>query len=276
MKNRSKVHPCRAWTEEEETFIKERLDIAPWKLAVEFNQTFEPRTKSSILHKRQRFFGNPPMKGYTYWTQEEEDMVREFGAELTAKELAAKLTETFGRQFSIPSVEKKKFRMGIKSNDDHKFTKGQEASGVPFRQGENHFKWKPIGTIEKKCIGEHDRLRWCIKVKGMEEPNPQNRWILLSYYNWIQANGHIPEGYVIKHLDNDFDNCNIENLAIVSKEVARVMTGYGLNGLGKEAIETAELIYKIHQKDPERVRVLERQRIAAKRRRKEKRNGKSI
>lgn len=43
------------------------------------------------------------------------------------------------------------------------------------------------------------------------------KWIPLSHYNWIQANGPIPKGYCVVHKDKNTMNAKLDNLELITK-----------------------------------------------------------
>jgi hypothetical protein len=55
---------------------------------------------------------------------------------------------------------------------------------------------------------------------------------LKSHIVWEQANGPVPHGHLLVHLDGDTLNCDLDNLAVVKNHVANQRTlteavGYG-------------------------------------------------
>jgi hypothetical protein len=42
----------------------------------------------------------------------------------------------------------------------------------------------------------------------------EGKWILEHKYNWEQANGGIPEGYMIRFRDGNKENTSVDNLVI--------------------------------------------------------------
>jgi len=44
------------------------------------------------------------------------------------------------------------------------------------------------------------------------------KWILLHRYNWVQKYGKIPIGMVIAFKDKNTDNCDVENLMLISRQ----------------------------------------------------------
>lgn len=70
-----------------------------------------------------------------------------------------------------------------------------------FKAGHLPHNHKPVGSVRKQVDGY-----WYIKV---EEPK---KWVALHQKNWIEVNGHIPEGKFLKFKDGNLDNCDASNL----------------------------------------------------------------
>lgn len=104
-----------------------------------------------------------------------------------------------------------------------KFQKGH----IPFNKGKSWNEYIPKESQEKikktwfkkghskniKDIGSIRQTKdgyWEIKIAA------KGRWKLLQRYIWEIHNGPIPPGHKIIFLDGDRNNCNIDNLALVT------------------------------------------------------------
>lgn len=90
-------------------------------------------------------------------------------------------------------------------------------------------KWRPVGSLtirhdsasrrlrdrKRKGGGRfHGRRRRWIKVR--DDGRIQDRWIPYARWLWMRANGTIPAGYNIVHLDGDTLGDRLDNLALMT------------------------------------------------------------
>jgi len=85
--------------------------------------------------------------------------------------------------------------------------------------------WRPVGTIVEwrdksqhrshgQGRGHRGKLRRWIKVR--DDGPPKKRWVRLATYLWEKANGPIPKGLRLVHLDGDTMNAELANLTLIS------------------------------------------------------------
>ena len=81
-----------------------------------------------------------------------------------------------------------------------------------FKPGNQPVTALPDGAITERKA--HGGVRLYIRIAG--------QWQMLAHHVWQQHNGPIPPAHVIRYLDGNPRNCDISNLAIVSRaEMAR-------------------------------------------------------
>lgn len=89
---------------------------------------------------------------------------------------------------------------------ENKGTKGLTgANSGSFKPNNRPHNYQPIGS---EAIAKEDYIR--VKVAGPDQ------WELKHRTVWALHNGPIPEGYIVKFIDDDKRNCAIENLMLVS------------------------------------------------------------
>lgn len=91
----------------------------------------------------------------------------------------------------------------------NKGIKGKCAAGCEktwFKKGHTPVNHKPVGSERISKDGY-------IEIK-VAEPN---KWMLKHRFVWEKENGPLSKGMVIRFLDGNKTNCDIENLAIVSR-----------------------------------------------------------
>lgn len=129
------------------------------------------------------------------------------------KTLEFKRSESSGRHNFIEGGKKFRFKPG-----DIPFNKGKEmpteiyekVKATMFKKGNRPHNWKPDGTIvERKDADQSGRVYLYYKVRD-------SKWILYHNKVWIDHNGPIPKGSLIRFIDGNTRNCDISNLEMVS------------------------------------------------------------
>ncbi len=168
------------------------------------------------------------------WTTEQDSIFREFYPNSTMDEMKSMLgnktecaiynrSETLNVRKSaeyLASHKAYRFNGQEEKSKVHRFQKGQ----VPFNKGikginypgmvatqfvkgSRPANYRPVGTIRTNPEGYKD-----IKVAdGMRQ------WKLLHRINWEAENGSIPKGMVLIFKDNNRENCEVENLELLTK-----------------------------------------------------------
>lgn len=129
------------------------------------------------------------------------------------KTLEFKRSESSGRHNLIEGGKKFRYTPGHTP-----FNKGKEmpaeiyekVKATMFKKGNRPHNWKPDGTIvARKDADQSGRVYLYYKVKD-------SKWILYHNKVWIDHNGPIPKGSLIRFIDGNTRNCDISNLEMVS------------------------------------------------------------
>lgn len=129
------------------------------------------------------------------------------------KTLEFKRSELSGRQNLINGGKKFRFTPGHTP-----FNKGKEmpteiyekVKATMFKKGNRPYNWKPDGSIvERKDTDLSGRVYLYYKISD-------SKWILYHNKVWIDHNGPIPKGSLIRFIDGNTRNCDITNLEMVS------------------------------------------------------------
>jgi hypothetical protein len=129
------------------------------------------------------------------------------------KTLEFKRSESSGRHNLIEGGKKFRFNKG-----NVPFNKGKEmplevyekVKATMFKKGNRPHNWKPDGTIvARKDADQSGRVYLYYKVRD-------SKWILYHNKVWIDHNGPIPKGNIIRFIDGNTKNCDITNLEMVS------------------------------------------------------------
>jgi urease beta subunit len=129
------------------------------------------------------------------------------------KTLEFKRSESSGRHNLIEGGKKFRYTPGHTP-----FNKGKEmpaeiyekVKATMFKKGNRPHNWKPDGTIvARKDADQSGRVYLYYKVRD-------SKWILYHNKVWIDQNGPIPKGNIIRFIDGNTKNCDITNLEMVS------------------------------------------------------------
>ena len=129
------------------------------------------------------------------------------------KTLEFKKSESSGRHNLIEGGKKFRYTPGHTP-----FNKGKEmpaeiyekVKATMFKKGNRPHNWKPDGTIvERKDADQSGRVYLYYKVRD-------SKWILYHNKVWIDHNGRIPKGSLIRFIDGNTRNCDISNLEMVT------------------------------------------------------------
>lgn len=129
------------------------------------------------------------------------------------KTLEFKQSESSGRTNLIEGGKKFRFKKG-----NVPFNKGKEmpaeiyekVKATMWKKGNRPHNWRPNGSIvERKDTDLSGRVYLYYKLAD-------SKWILYHNKVWIDANGPIPKGSMIRFIDGNTKNCDITNLEMVS------------------------------------------------------------
>lgn len=167
-------------------------------------------------------------------------------------EMAARLKETFGKEYTQAQIaayyKNHKLNSGLtgrfeKGNiPQNKGRKGYIAPGCEkgwFQKGDQPWDTVPVGTIVEKSDG----YLWK-KINDLPGGWRQN-WKQLHLLVWEEGNGPVPEGHRVIFKDGNRRNCDLENLALVTLAENAVLNRCGLRFEHGEHTETGILIAKV-------------------------------
>lgn len=129
------------------------------------------------------------------------------------KTLEFKKSESSGRTNLLKAGKKFRFKKGnVPFNKGKKMPAEvyEKVKATMFKKGNRPYNWKPNGTIvERKDTDKNGRVYLYYKVAD-------SKWILYHNKVWIDHNGPIPKGSLIKFIDGNTRNCDISNLEMVT------------------------------------------------------------
>ena len=246
------------YTPEQLDFLRKgfrRLSLQ--ELTVEFNQAFGlcktvGQLKSSLANHKitsGRFSGSP--KGiYRLMTKAQAAWLQVKYRKLSRIEVTAAFNEEFGTSLTVAQISAFTKNNRINSGRTGYFQKGENGrrgcNSVPnrtsFKKGSKPVNILPLGS-ERVCKKDGTIL---VKVA---EPNPytgeKTRYRHKHRVVWEQHHGPAPAGYVVTFLDNNKTNCDIDNLALISKQSHMYAIRNGFAGVDKDIKPTVFALAKI-------------------------------
>jgi hypothetical protein len=102
-------------------------------------------------------------------------------------------------------------------------------------------RWETTGQNE---IGKV--VKWHINGYNIIFVKTDKGYFKLAHQNWIKAHGNIPDGSVIRHIDGNTLNCDLQNLMCISKAENGVLNTK--NRYPEDIKQTIEIINKLNQK----------------------------
>lgn len=191
--------------------------------------------------------GHPSKK----FPQEIKDYIAENFRGVGPTEMAKRLNETFGTEYSTKQINTYYKNHGHNSGLSGRFepghvpankgthppTRGRMAQ-TQFKAGHTPHNKLPIGSIIMKADG----YMWQKLGEGARD------WRQKHILVWEEAHGPIPDGHIITFKDGDKTNYDLENLAMITMAESIELTRRGLRTGDKTLTETGILIARLNCK----------------------------
>lgn len=190
------------------------------------------------------------MYGHKY-TKEEHEFLKTFIPSHTTKEVVEEYNSRFVEPITLSRVKGYMANHKIRNGVDCCFKKGNiphnKGKHVPtvgrmaetqFKKGELPPNTKPVG-YERITRDGYIEVR--LEMKKDRNVGDTN-FVLKHRLVWEQANGPIPKNHIVIFLDGNKQNCNLENLALISRAEHLQMTRAKLRSENPKFTETGVLI----------------------------------
>lgn len=118
--------------------------------------------------------------------------------------------------------------------------KRKHSEATRFKEGNVPANWLPVGTIVQNRDGYLMRKK---QNKGTQ----WERWEMLHRAIWEEHNGPIPEGMVVAFKDGDKENCDIENLMLITNGEHALLNNHNLRSGNPELTEAGLQVVRIIQ-----------------------------
>lgn len=218
------------FTEEQDLWIREHYwDMSLKELVEVFNETFNASRSYETVKQRCR----KTLKLTRKRTDEMTQFIRDNYYYYSLKDLTDKFNEYFGQRRTEGVIKSWAYDLGLHFKDnDERWRKTISAS------------WKtharPIGSIYKLTGGY-------LYIK-----TAPRKYEMLHKYLWEKENGPVPEGYQLIFLDNNKENCSLDNICCISGRIHRELIKKKWRFDNAEQTRTAimwyELFYAIKDK----------------------------
>lgn len=210
-------------------YIKEiafgrRVDEIAKMTNEKFGTDYTP-DKMAYIKKKYKIHSGP-IKGCKLdkeYGEEFEKFIRENIKGKTVDEMAKMINERFGIKLTPNQVRVYKKKHGIVSGLDCRFSVGHspwsKGRKMPYGWGgDTRFKPGSVPHNHREIGFETINKDGYIVVKVQEEGTQRQRWKFKHLIEWEKHNGPVPKGYMVIFLDGNKLNCDIENLAMISRQ----------------------------------------------------------
>ena len=182
------------WTENEKQYLRNHyLNTSADVIAKALG-----RKRSSVISAANRL----GLVKRSHYSKAEVEFIMKHYQTHSSKEIGAMLGRT------VDSVQCKIKQLKIRKNYVCKF------NSTWFKKGNDDWrknrKCRPIGTIVTRADNRNGKRYQYIKIK-------RNEWLPLGRYVWQKHHGNIPPKHYIRFKDGNPENCNIDNLMMVSE-----------------------------------------------------------
>ena len=151
-----------------------------------------------------------------------DNCLRAYYPKLGGKKTLSIMREQFRSSLSLCALYRRADYLNLKSGVNHGYTHFKN------KCGEKHPNYKPIGS-ERDYRG----AMWVKVSDGCKKSGGYKNWKLKSHIVWEKQNGAVPDNCVIMFVDQDYHNCNIENLRCVPRKYLRLLANRWGNWYGK-------------------------------------------
>lgn len=230
-----------------EEYIRQRYNYVMDKvLAEECNNLFgisvteswvkNYRKRNKLIRDLSKLSEIEKEKYYNHYPSGFYEFVRDNSKNVTAGNMAKMANEKFGTSFTAEAIKCYRQKHGIVSGLNGWFVKGKPSINKGKKQSEfmspeaiekckkTRFKkgiipanQLPVGSI---VTGTQGYKLIKISMKG----TLRERWKLLQRYVWEQNYGEIPENMNVAFKDSNPNNCDIENLMLISKSENMILS----------------------------------------------------
>lgn len=261
------------YSDEEEKWIIDNYDVYKNQrdLTRIYNQTFHKNKAISSINHKCVTLGL--LKDINYTEEQKKWLIDNYDNYLMVTDLARAFNEHFNCKRNIYSIcrycskriRKKEFQY---SQQEIEWLKANFEKYPTMREITNEFN-KVFPTRSVSGLRDYCNLKLGLKKIGKDYPightkidqrgtvwvkvrrgSFRNNYERLNKLTWEKANGKIPEGFRLVHLDGNYQNCALENLALVDHHTQvkiRHFTVKGETDFNKKVVENCKIESQIER-----------------------------
>ncbi|KAA3642118.1 MAG: HNH endonuclease [Proteobacteria bacterium] len=178
--------------------------------------------------------------------------------------------EKFNRNLKTDTIKAKCLRMGLKTGRTGCFEKGRESwnkgtkglTGHHPNSRKNQFKkgHKPANVhgLGHERLTKDGYIMICVDQVNPHTGAPRH-YVLKHKWIWEKANGPIPPKHILKFVDGDKSNCNLENLMLIPMSKNALLNRNEMGRVTGEMLKTALIITDIKSAANQRTNQLKNQ-----------------
>lgn len=245
------------YTQEQKDFLRKTIPQRPFSETAElFSKAFNIEMTEAQVHA---YASNHKIRSGKKRSPELEQFIKENGKGRNSAELAKLVNEQFNTTYTVEQINSMRYRLGALSGlkprppNSGRFQKGhapynkgkkqtgfmspearERCRATQFKPGHKPKNHRDVGSTRVNVYGY-------VEIKTAEP----NTWKLLHHVVWEKANGPIDPGMLVIFLDNNPLNCELDNLALVSKSVNARLNQNHLRFNNAELTKTAINIGKV-------------------------------
>ena len=241
------------WTKEDVLFLENNYPfISTVSIAVALNKTLKAtasKAKTLGIKKIVKHY-------HDTWDEEEEQFLKRYYFEKTAKEIAVLLGKT------IASVKNRVHKLSITlpeaEREKRKFLNQFQSGQIPLNKGK---KWDDFmskeaqanarkTTFKKGNLPHNTKFDNAITIRNDKSGTPYqwiriglSNWQMLHVFNYTKNYGAVPEGFNVYFKNGDTMNCEPENLGLETR--ADNMKRNSIHNYPEEIKTTIKLLTKL-------------------------------
>ena len=177
------------------------------------------------------------------YTKEEIDFVAQNVNKYYVPKLVEMFNEKFNANMTIYKMKNLKYRYKLRSNLPMNPLTGK-APTKRYKHTRKEWLDKVTHDIGYEC--KHKDGTTYIKVNN--KVGATDNYMTKAQYVYTCKYGDIPKGYILLHKDGNTDNCDIDNLMLMTKSQWAFLKASGFVLLNNKALETALTLQQLNKK----------------------------
>lgn len=188
-------------------------------------------------------------KKWHKYTKEEVDFITQNVTKYYVPQLVKMFNEKFNANMTIYKMKNFKHRYNLYSDLPMNPLTGKE-----HKKRHKHTRKEWLDKVTHDIGYEYKRKDGTTYIKVNNKVGATNNYMTKAQYVYTCKYGEIPKGYVLLHKDGNTDNCDIDNLKLVSRKEQIYLKNTGLISTNEYIIDTALQIKKLNDKAKDKIK----------------------